>query len=171
MHEHRVIEKVLSALEAKVVRQGAWDDYFLQTVLDFLANYADGSHHRKEEQCLFPAMVAEGFPQHGGPIPVMLYEHEIGRAHLRAIRESMPAAREGDAAAKALIQSEARAYVDLLRQHIQKEDMILFRLAHQVLSPAATQVLQRQFADEDAKAHERWENVAESLAGAMMAAG
>ncbi|MGD0266766.1 MAG: hemerythrin domain-containing protein, partial [Candidatus Methylomirabilota bacterium] len=37
-------------------------------------------HHGKEENLLFKTMVDRGFPRQGGPIAVMLHEHETGRS-------------------------------------------------------------------------------------------
>jgi hemerythrin-like domain-containing protein len=59
-------------------------DLFRQGV-DFVRNFADRCHHAKEEENLFPRMEARGVPRDGGPIGVMLFEHEEGRAYVRAI--------------------------------------------------------------------------------------
>src|SRR4030065_429878 len=61
---------------------------------DFIKGFADGCHHKKEEGVLFPAMQAAGVPSEGGPISVMLAEHEQGRrltAGMRAAAERLPA--------------------------------------------------------------------------------
>jgi hemerythrin-like domain-containing protein len=47
--------------------------------LDFLREFADKCHHGKEEGILFPAMIAVGIPDRGGPIGVMMAEHIQGR--------------------------------------------------------------------------------------------
>jgi hemerythrin-like domain-containing protein len=46
---------------------------------DFIKGFADGCHHKKEEGIFFPAMQAAGAPAEGGPVSVMLAEHEQGR--------------------------------------------------------------------------------------------
>lgn len=136
MEEHRVIERVLDALEHTAdrlttdatVRPG----FFLEAA-DFLAGFADGCHHRKEEGVLFEELVACGMPAQQGPIGVMLQEHEAGRALTRAIREAARRLEQGDAQARSTLVASARSYVALLRDHISKEDEVLFPLADRVI--------------------------------------
>ena len=135
--EHRVIEQVLNCLEA-IVRQarsaGRLDRQSAKDAVAFFRNFADRCHHGKEEAHLFPALEAKGFPRDGGPTGVMLYEHEQGRAHVRGMDENIEAAAAGDPAALERFVEHAEGYVALLREHIYKEDHILFQLADRTLS-------------------------------------
>ncbi len=81
MNEHRTIEQVLDAMvgfaeEAR--RRGATEKEELARFVGFVREFADACHHGKEEDILFAAMVAGGFPRNGGPIAVMLHEHDRG---------------------------------------------------------------------------------------------
>jgi hemerythrin-like domain-containing protein len=139
MEEHRVIERVLDAVEGATyhleqghsVRAG-----FFQDAAEFFAGFADGTHHRKEEGVLFPAMIDAGIPAQGGPIPVMLMEHEQGRTLVRAMREAASRLELGEPEAAQRVVSSARSFVALLRDHIVKEDEVLFPMAAQLI-PAA----------------------------------
>jgi hemerythrin-like domain-containing protein len=171
-NEHRVIERVLSCLEA-IVRQarstGRLDLSSAKEVVAFLRNFADRCHHGKEEDYLFPALEAKGFPRDGGPTGVMLYEHEQGRAHLRGMEENSEAAAMGDAAALKRFADHAEGYVALLREHIYKEDNVLFRLADQTLTEDDQQRLLAAFCQVEAEemgvgVHERFLQIAEELA-------
>lgn len=173
--EHRIIERVLDAMENKVLNLGSgpFPKEFFEQALDFFANFADRCHHGKEEQRLFPALKQRGIPEQGGPIGVMLYEHSQGRAHLEAIRNNLAAAAQGDAKALGTVRREAMSYIILLRQHIQKEDHILFAMARSVLTPADVERLQQEFACVEehhigAGVHERYERLAEELAAASV---
>lgn len=136
--EHRVILRALGVLEAAAARlaggrplpEGWWPE-----IIAWLRGFADKNHHAKEETSLFPAMVKAGVPSVGGPIEVMLEEHQRGRALVRAMEAGEPL----DRAAK------ARDYVALLREHIDKENGVLFPLADAVLDEAAQRALQREF--------------------------
>ncbi len=136
MEEHRVIERVLAALERAAQRASAGEHirpaFFLNAAL-FIKNFADGCHHRKEEGVLFKAMNEAGMPVEGGPIAVMLFEHEQGRALTRAMREAAEQWERGDQSALQAVVQNALGYVALLRQHIHKEDHILFPMAAQVI--------------------------------------
>jgi hemerythrin-like domain-containing protein len=139
MDEHRVIERVLTALDTvaqRVERGHTIRPGFFADAADFIRGFADGCHHMKEEGVLFKVMEARGVPVNGGPIGVMLHEHELGRAYTRGMREAAQRRADGDESARAEVVANAQGYVALLRQHIYKEDNILFRMADQVIPPA-----------------------------------
>lgn len=137
MAEHRVIEQVLSALEAAADQEVAFS--FYERAVDFIANFADGSHHDKEEGLLFPCLEKAGMPHDGGPIAVMLHEHDVGRSCVARLRTAISA---GDRNAA---RSAAGDYADLLRQHIAKEDGVLYPMARRILPEAEMEVLATSF--------------------------
>ena len=141
MQEHEVILRVITALETEAgclaANQPVRPGFFLDAA-DFIKGFADGCHHKKEEGVLFEAMVNAGMPRQAGPIPVMLAEHEQGRAFTRGMRDAAVRLAAGDRTARAGVVNTARGYAALLRQHIQKENGILFPMADQVI-PAARQ--------------------------------
>ncbi len=136
MEEHRVIERVLNALERAAQRAAAGEHvrpaFFINTAL-FTKNFADGCHHRKEEGVLFKAMNEAGMPVEGASIAVMLAEHEQGRAFTREMRAAAEKWEKGDCSALQAVVQNALGYVALLRQHIHKEDNILFPMAGRVI--------------------------------------
>jgi hemerythrin-like domain-containing protein len=85
-NEHRLIERVLAVVEklAAAPVAGSLDGW--KQALDFFSHFADQCHHFKEEQVLFPAMAEGGIPRDGGPIGMMLTEHEDGRDLVRLMR-------------------------------------------------------------------------------------
>ena len=147
--EHRAIEARLDALEEQIHATAAGQAFprrFFDEALDFFRNFADGYHHAKEENLLFPRLKERGMPANGGPIAVMLAEHDEGRACLKAIRENLDAAEQGDRDARRAVLDYAAAYIEMLRAHIQKEDNILFRMAAMILQPDDVAELQKEFA-------------------------
>ncbi|MBI1832620.1 MAG: hemerythrin domain-containing protein [Planctomycetes bacterium] len=170
--EHRVIEQVLACLE-KMAEQaharGRLDEVSARQAIDFFQTFADRCHHAKEEAHLFPMMESKGFPRHGGPTGVMLHEHEEGRTHIRAMLAAVEAAGAGDEAAVRDFTVHARAFVQLLRLHIFKEDHRLFPMASQVCSPANDANLVERFAQSELDetepgVHEHYLELAQSLA-------
>ncbi len=137
MTEHRAIERMLAVLEAAAGRIEAGEkvrpDLFRE-VVGFVRNFADRCHHGKEEENLFPRLEARGVSSSGGPIGVMLSEHEEGRGLISAIAGAVEAYARGDAVAARTIAESARAYVELLRGHIWKEENVLFPMADEVLN-------------------------------------
>jgi hemerythrin-like domain-containing protein len=76
---------------------------------------------------------------------MMLIEHEQGRAFVRALAEAAGRYARGDQSAVPVLIQNGRGYVALLRQHIMKEDNILFMLADRVLSEADQRQLVEDF--------------------------
>lgn len=148
MEEHRVIEQVLACLERVADNCDAGQPLDLaiaNQIIDFIREYADHCHHAKEEQLLFPLMERKGFSRDHGPTGVMLFEHDQGRGHVRAMAESVSQLSAGHAAAKDNFILQARVFVQLLRQHIDKEDHCLFPMADQALSSADQNELEHSF--------------------------
>lgn len=121
-------------------------------IIDFIRNFADRCHHGKEEEIFFERIVQRGIPKEGGPVAVMLMEHEEGRRFLQGMSDAHEAYGRGDDAARAAFARNALAYADLLLEHINKEDNILYPMADQVLTDEDQQDLAREF---DAVEHER----------------
>jgi hemerythrin-like domain-containing protein len=126
----RILDKFASQLEAG---QEVNLDH-LDQMLDFIRTFADRCHHGKEEDLLFVEMVKAGVPKERGPIGVMLAEHVQGRTYVRGMVEALAAYRAGDASARKAIVANGRGYVDLLEQHIAKEDDILYPMADACLT-------------------------------------
>ena len=141
--EHCVILDWLGRLEVAAARLEAGEtlpEAQWTTLLDWLHSFADERHHAKEENALFPAMIAAGLPARGGPIDVMLEEHAEGRTLLAEMAGGPATGRP----------AAARRYVRLLREHIDKENQVLFPLADAVLEDAAQATLLRDFLQADA---------------------
>lgn len=148
MQEHRGIEQMLGIVEAAAQRLEQGKEvpaHLFEGAVDFFRGFADACHHAKEEEKLFTALEEHGIPRANGPIGVMLAEHQEGRQFIRGLAEATERYARGDPAAKPLLVSNGRGYANLLRQHIQKEDNVLFPLADQVLAPREQQALVAAF--------------------------
>jgi hemerythrin-like domain-containing protein len=171
--EHRIIERVLDALDRLTK---APDDSPLEAwgkAIDFARNFADTCHHLKEEKLLFPALEERGIPREGGPIGMMLAEHEEGRGYVRAMAHALESAAKDPLASRVALRQKAAAYVRLLRQHIQKEDEVLFQMADAILSPDEQNQLLREFEEHELGemgpgVHEKYLKIAEELGSAQL---
>ena len=166
--EHRVIERVLAVVEklTQTPVESAIENW--KKALDFFRYFADQCHHLKEEQVLFPAMEEHGIPRDGGPVGMMLMEHEEGRTYVRSMLAAIALVETKNEAAKEILVDKAKAYLRLLKDHIQKEDEILFKIADDVISPAEQKQLLRSFEEHEAKeigegVHEKYLKIAEEL--------
>ncbi len=133
IEEHDIIERGLNVLETVVARIASDQPVpagFTRWAPNFFSQFADKCHHAKEEDLFFPLLKERGIPEEGGPLGVMLHEHVLGRDCVRRMREANESAEfDGDKFAAA-----ATEFIPLLRQHIYKENNVLFRMAENVLS-------------------------------------
>jgi hemerythrin-like domain-containing protein len=137
-HEHEAILRALTVLERLGERLASGrpvSDATVSELVMLLRTFADRCHHGKEEDHLFPALRAKGA---GDALSVFLDEHEEGRGYLRTLAGSGPT---GERAAA------ARRYVGMLRNHIERENEVLFPMADGLFTPEEHAALARAYAD------------------------
>lgn len=158
-NEHRIIEQVLSCLEKAAdltEKSKQIDGNPARDMIDFFRMFADRFHHAKEEQHLFACLEAHGMPRDGGPTGVMLAEHQMGRDLVGKMEKAVTAYEQGSGTAPKDFTTAARAYVSLLREHIQKEDHCLFAMTNDNLSDQEQERLLKAFrAEEERSSKER----------------
>jgi hemerythrin-like domain-containing protein len=151
--EHQVILRVLDALDgfAAAVGDTPGDKLELGRFVTFIREYADERHHGKEEHVLFTAMARNGFPPEQGPVGMMVFEHEEMRklvSELRALAEQGAAWSSSD---RERLTESAMSYTAMLREHIMKENEMLYPMAMEHLPPP----VQDQIDDECAALDDR----------------
>lgn len=130
--EHEGIQlmlRILEAVSSRLADGQAVPEADLSGIAEFLTVFVDQCHHAKEEEFLFPALETVGIPNKGGPIGVMLSEHEQGRQLVAQFKASLERFLSGDKQAAADIRPTVRQYADLLNAHIEKENQVLFAMA------------------------------------------
>jgi len=134
--EHEGVKIMLSIL-GQVCRQleatGNLNKEHFEGILEFLKVFVDKCHHGKEEELLFPALVAAGVPA-DGPIAVMLHEHAMGRDYIKAMSTAFAGHLTGGVSSSKDVIQNGQAYISLLKDHIEKENNVLFVMADSVLS-------------------------------------
>ncbi len=149
--EHRIILRVLDCFEValnEAQQSGDWPIETMRAFTVFFEDFADRCHHCKEEGRLFPTLESAGIPREGGPIGVMLEEHERGRMFVRAMKDDIANIENNAQPAKASLLEHGIQFIDLLRGHIMKEDNILFNMADQVIQGSDANALQQAFNEE-----------------------
>jgi len=134
--EHEGIKLMLNILETicnDLEKGKELNINHFEKILDFIKGFTDKCHHGKEEDILFPDLVDHGLPKEGGPISVMLHEHQLGRDNIKSLSRAFDEFKGGNKLAITNIISGSRSYVELLRNHIEKENNILFMMADRVL--------------------------------------
>ena len=138
--EHERIIQVVAVLEAILDRGDPLDVDAIERCVRFFRLFADACHHGKEEDLLFPELEARGLPRQSGPLAVMLHEHRLGRAFVAEMADAVEGARIDEGAGRRLTEA-GRSYIALIRNHILKENHVLFDMADQMVDAAACQRL------------------------------
>ncbi|GAB4370887.1 MAG: hemerythrin domain-containing protein [Calditrichia bacterium] len=173
--EHRLIERMLEVLVKAIQKLEEGEaipaELFLKAV-DFIRHFADQCHHAKEENVLFKLMEERGIPREGGPVGVMLTEHVFGRNYNKGLEEAAHRYQKGEVEAKSDIIKYAQNYVELLSQHIHKEDNILYPMGNRVFSEEDQNFLLEEFERVEkeeigAGVHEKYKRMVEELEAAV----
>ena len=129
--EHQNVLQKLDALEEVISHLDKKEEIWPK--LKELASFFETDfwvHFTKEEEALFPE-IEKFIPRDGGPTGMMLIEHEdlrnTNKEFQRAVDEYLG---DSDSAEiKRMIQEYGSHFIGVLRQHIDKEDNILFMMA------------------------------------------
>ncbi len=142
-NEHRTILHVLKIMDKMIAadnrRENSVKVQYGNDLIRFLRVFADKCHHGKEENYLFMEMMSAGVPGEGGPIGIMLQEHKLGRGYIGSMASSL------ETKDLANFNTAAAEYIYLLRNHIKKENEVLFVLADRVLNDVRQDELFRKF--------------------------
>jgi hemerythrin-like domain-containing protein len=137
--EHKLIKRWLACIPsvaASVDLDAEADRELIHDGINFIRNYADRFHHAKEEDILFGLFDADL-----EIIRVMLIDHDHGRGFVKAAVAALDA-RDRDELVKQLT-----AYHELLTEHIQKEDEILYTWMDRNLTTSQVGQLYSRFAE------------------------
>ena len=138
----RILDKICQQIEesGKII-----DFQQLDQLLEFFQVFVDKCHHGKEEELLFPALEKVGVSNSGGPIEVLLNEHQQGREYVQTMKAALAQYTKGDRTVVNEFVNSAKEYINLLNQHIDKENDVLFPLAEIHLSEQAQAKLWQGF--------------------------
>jgi len=146
--DHELILQTLNEVEKlceDLKREKKLDLIKWKKFIQFVREFADGLHHHKEERFLFPSLHKAGLPIEDGPIGCMLHEHDMGRKYIQSLEKSLNQWNENNIEVEEEILSNTFGYLELLRNHIQKENQILFVMADQMLSDSEKENLKKCF--------------------------
>jgi len=145
-NDHGYILRLIDVME-KMVLTISTELKHIELVVAFIRNYADGFHHSKEENLLFPALVEKGFSNEQGPVAVMLHDHAEGRKFVKGMMDEINNIKSGDTSSLTILYENMQSYIDLLRVHIRKENNVLFPMADKALSLKDQEELLQAFSE------------------------
>ncbi|MBU0673701.1 MAG: PAS domain-containing protein [Proteobacteria bacterium] len=145
--EHELIERAMAVLKTNLEKldDQEHDPRRMRRALDFLLEFGDAIHNRKEENHLFPLMHSRGIPKEGGPLGVMIAEHDAERTLLRQMLAGIDTLSKADLEEVISFKQDGLEYLAIRAEHIWKENDILYPMARQVLKPGDAENLLSSF--------------------------
>ena len=134
IEEHGGIMLMLSIMKKVAEKLRAGEEVskkHLDMILEFLVNFADKCHHGKEEDVLFPELFKN--PSNQELVTELIDEHKTGREYIKNMVDS------GDLA------GNMEKYIELLTEHVRKENGVLFPIANNELSKETQTQMEEQF--------------------------
>lgn len=135
-HEHRMIEKVMRALDGlcwRLQNNEPVPSEALFKLLDFIQNFTDGTHHAREEEFLFPILERSGISNENGPLGFLRQAHAAERGLAQQLEQATAEFVAGDSQAGDRFARTAWRFRQQLLGHMAQEDAILFCLTEELL--------------------------------------
>ncbi len=173
-NDHRVIQEVLAGMSAvaDLLDSGKQvDSSILGDLVQFLAVFADHCHHAKEEQYLFPLLVAKADTATKRELQLLEQEHGWAAQLVGKLARASAAYIENPLVMRYRVVVLLRSLVELYPAHIWKEDYLLFPMAQQNLSEAEQEYMADCFEDVEREVgqdvHAAFEMLAKQLAAVV----
>ena len=146
--EHRSISAILHGMEYLVdrvrTRKAKIDPRVFSAMIYYLDTFSERMHHPKEDRYLFKAMRSRG-GEAATVVADLEKEHAAGGEALKRLEQSLVRYEEGgDKEFPAFAEAVAK-FVREYRDHMQKEESVVFPLAQRILSTADWQAIDRAF--------------------------
>ena len=129
--EHKTmlrIADVLDSMSTKARNEGTYNPEDVEAILHILQVFGDDCHQAKEEGALFPVFAAVCDPSEYAAVRHMVFEHDQDRSLMVGMEDAI---RRSNAAQ---FDEYAQRLTTILRNHIFKEDNILFEKIDGALS-------------------------------------
>ena len=168
MWEHRLIERLIKALEGQIHKIRAEltiNGIFIDTAVDFIRTYADRTHHGKEEDILFRDLSKQSLSsEHRRIMQELVEEHTQARKMTQSLVEAKERFFHGDSKALKEIEQHLINLTTFYPRHIEKEDKHFFFPCMEYLSPQAQDAMLQEFWEFDRRMiHEKYQKVLDAL--------
>ena len=128
--DHKTILRsldILAEMAARVRNGGRIENGDVETILKFLRVFGDDCHQTMEESALFPVLMRSSAAQRR-PVRQLLFEHEQERSLVEGLEDALKTKQGMD------FVHYADRLCELLKNHIYKEENILFGVVEMALT-------------------------------------
>ena len=131
--DHQTTERVFDAVAQAFAEPEGPSMRLLMKFRDYVSDYVDGCHNKKEENHVFPMAERCGIPRHGGPLAVMLAEHEASQELLGNLQGLIERYVAGEHGVLDELRGTYDEYTALLKSHFWKETDILYPMVRRAI--------------------------------------
>jgi hemerythrin-like domain-containing protein len=130
MKEHRLIERMIPLIEKTIQKSKEThkiDVKFITISIEFFRNYADKTHHGKEEDILFESLKKIQISmEHKKTMEQLIEDHKTSRAIIAELEDANSQYANGNESVIGIIQEKLRQLTILYPRHIEIEDKQFF---------------------------------------------
>jgi hemerythrin-like domain-containing protein len=168
MREHRLIERMVAALDKELKRINEKNEAnieLLTVAVDFFRTYADRTHHGKEEDILFRELAKKPLsPEHKRIMDELVAEHVHARKTVSTLVDAKNNYEEGNRESLKDIVTYVKELVSFYPVHIEKEDKHFFYPILEYLSKKEQDDMLAEFWEFDRMLiHEKYQKIVEEL--------
>jgi len=147
INEHKKINELLDIMSKIALKIKSKDVFYpndVEEVVKYLINIIENSHHGKEDDVFYPELISSGIPKETAPLSIVNYEHLISVNYLKDISSCVVNCKIGNDFSGELLADSLTNYVIAIKNHIQREEEIVFPIANEVFSiEKQNEILQR----------------------------
>jgi hemerythrin-like domain-containing protein len=147
-YEHKAITlmlNVMSNISKSIKDKKVFYTNDVEKIIEFLFVYVDKCHRNKEEAVFYPALLMTEYPADKMPVGIIINEHSMGKGYLDEILCCVENCKIGSTFSCERIADSIANYVQLIQNHIEKEENDYFPEANKALSNEAQHEISRQF--------------------------
>jgi len=152
--EHEEINELLDIMSKIALKIKSKDVFYptdVEEIIDYLIIIIDKSHHGKEDEVFYPELISSGIPKETAPLSIINYEHTLAHRYLKDISSCVVNCKIGNDFSGELLADSLTNYVVVIKNHIQREEEIIFPIANEVLSSEKQNEISQRFEDIEQK--------------------
>ena len=168
MWEHRLIERMLHSVEAKIEQinsKSSFEPILIDIVVDFIRTYADRTHHGKEEDILFRELRKKTLSdEHNRIMNELVEEHVFARKIVGRLMKAKEEFLKGNSETLPEVIDCLKTLTEFYPRHIEKEDKHFFYPILKYFSKEEQDAILAEFYEFDRMMiHEKYNKIVDSI--------
>jgi hemerythrin-like domain-containing protein len=152
--EHKEICELLNIMSVIAENIKSKDVFYpndVDEIIDSMIILLDKSHHGKEEDVFYPELILSGILKEKAPLSINNNEHMLAKRYLNEISSCVVNCKIGIDFSGELLADSLANCVDVIHNHIQREEEIVFPLANEAFSIEKQNEIYKKFEDIEQK--------------------